>query len=120
MKKKADYAISTLADLYICTVNVFYFDFIWLDKDREENNELWNFLGNVIEYFSHSTPFFQYFCLKKTIKLWTVAFFFIWESLFFNLILKYLQKMYLVVMSVPKRMVDVALNSHIWKNTGCV
>lgn len=26
VKMKAEYAISTLGDLYICTVNVFYFD----------------------------------------------------------------------------------------------
>lgn len=35
-KKKADYAISTLGDLYICTVNVFYFDFILLEKDERK------------------------------------------------------------------------------------
>lgn len=36
VKKKADYAISTLGDLYICTVNVFYFDFILLEKETRE------------------------------------------------------------------------------------
>lgn len=65
MKKKADYAISTLGDLYICTVNVFYFDFILLEKETRENNELWIFLGIVIKYFSHSTPCFQYLCSKR-------------------------------------------------------
>lgn len=40
MKMKADYAISTHGDLYICTVNVFYFDFILLEKETRENNEL--------------------------------------------------------------------------------
>lgn len=65
MKKKADYAISTLGDLYICTVNVFYFDFILLEKETRENNELYIFLGIVIKYFSHSTPCFRYLCFKR-------------------------------------------------------
>lgn len=59
MKKKVDYAISTLGDLYICTVNVFYFDFILLEKETREKHELWIFLGIVIKYFSHSTPAFN-------------------------------------------------------------
>lgn len=36
VEKKADYAISTLGNVYICIVYVFYFDFILLEKETRE------------------------------------------------------------------------------------
>lgn len=89
-RKESNYAISTLWNVYICTVNVFYFDFIMSEKETTHNHELWIFWGKGLSIFLIDPISFNV-SVQKTIKLWTVAFFYM-GVFFFYLKLKYLQK----------------------------
>lgn len=68
--------------LYICTVNVFYFDFILLEKETKKTMNC-EFSGNC-NYFLILPLAFNILFKKKTIKLWTVAFF-LYGSFLFNI-----------------------------------